>query len=814
MRKTKIGRALLLIAILSAAFQCARENTVQKQQVKVDFDFDGRKLGEVHDPEYEPWLIGEAGDLKKEFGEITVQLNGDMQSGWYKTNIQAPHYARLVSDGLMATGELEMIIRGLLPGTHSLLSFHNRFDGQESTDISPVDIFVNGKKVEMVRPTHKSTSTIDAAMVYTRFHVKKDESVTVRFVSKEPGEKLVVNGFELDYPNKMKQARNPFPENNDEHVAADGNLTLKWESPGGNTSHQLYFGTSETAVQNAKTTSEEYKGEMDTNAYDVSDLYSMQTYYWRVDETDENGETTRGTVWSFRPAQLAFPGAEGYGRFAIGGRGGKVVEVTNLNDSGPGSLRYAVEEEKGPRTIVFRVSGEIRLKSRMIANDKYVTIAGQTAPGKGIVITRAPVGLTGDDCIMRFVRVRIGSGTTYDGMGLTGADHSIIDHCSVSWTIDEGFSSRGAHNITLQRTLISEALNVAGHDKYEKGKMHGYAATIGGDTGSFHHNLLAHNYGRNWSMGGGLSGDGYYTGRLDMRNNVVYNWGHRTTDGGAHEVVFENNYYKPGPATDLFYALTMDHEGVGKGIQRAYFSGNVMPGYFDENNQEKGRRSRISNGEIVDYETFVDQPFFKSYVTTQPARAAYKNVLSDVGANLPLDKHDQRILRETMDSTYTYKGKFSALGGMIDTEKDVGGLEDYPEEKRPADWDTDHDGLPDWWEKARGLNPDSGAGDFSDTNTDKNRDGFTELDHYLDWIAQPHYFVEAGGEASLNAKALFRGYREGPEYTIVNKENVSASVTEGKIRFKGAEKGMAYFEIQVKDASGDTMTRRVNVFVE
>ena len=141
-------------------------------------------------------------------------------------------------------------------------------------------------------------------------------------------------------------------------------------------------------------------------------------------------------------------------------------------------------------------------------------------------------------------------------------------------------------NITLQRTLISEALNIAGHPNYPEGTKHGYAGSIGGDVGSFHHNLLAHCEGRNWSLAGGLDGDAFYAGRLDIRNNVVYNWGHRATDGGSKEVNFVGNYYKPGAATDQFYALIIDHEGTGLGTQRGYFSGNVMPGYFDESNQK------------------------------------------------------------------------------------------------------------------------------------------------------------------------------------------------------------------------------------
>src|SRR5262245_54412031 len=243
---------------------------------------------------------------------------------------------------------------------------------------------------------------------------------------------------------------------------------------------------------------------------------------------------------------LAFPTAEGYGRFAAGGRGGRVIEVTNLNDSGPGSLRAAVEAS-GPRTVVFNVSGLITLESRLIirSTNSDLTIAGQTSPGKGICVRKYNVGMLGaHDVVVRYLRVRPGniSGTTLDGMGMASSDNCIIDHCSISWTIDEAFSSRGAKNITLQRTLISESLNPTGH---------GFAGSIGGDVGSFHHSLLANNAGRNWSLAGAVDTMNRHAGRLDVRNMVVYNWGHRTTDGGAREVNFVNNYYKPGPASDI-----------------------------------------------------------------------------------------------------------------------------------------------------------------------------------------------------------------------------------------------------------------------
>lgn len=809
-----------LAMLLTANGKAQSVQNTDKQIVKVDFDFFQRRLEEVHDPSYDSWVINEGKEAEKSFNNVSFKLKGNFTSKWYKVGMSAPFYNKLGSDGLVTSENLELKISGLKAGKHTLLTFHNAFDVITGKTFSPIKIFVNGKLQETVNASQRANAKIDASMAYITFNAEKGKDVIVRFeidptLNPDIVKQIVINGFEIDTPNLMNQARTPEPKNRDEHVEVGKTLTLKWDAVKNVASHKIYFGEDKNAVENATESSKEFKGKLTEKSYSVSDLYSGTTYYWRVDEADNNGEVTLGNVWSFKPAQLAFPGAEGYGRYAVGGRGGKVIEVTNLNDYGPGSLRDAINQEIGPRTIVFNVSGNIKLASRLVANQPYITIAGQTAPGEGITISRAPIGLTGNDGVVRFLKVRIGGGTTFDGMGLTGADYSIIDHCSISWTIDESFSSRGAHHITLQRTLISEALNVAGHDKYPAGKMHGFAATIGGDIGSFHHNLLAHNYGRNWSIGGGLNGDGYYTGRLDITNNVVYNWGQRTTDGGANEVNFVNNFYKPGASTKIFVALNAQHEGVGKGMQRYYFNGNIMPGYFDEKSQDKGRKSTISHNEKVDYETFVDKPFFPSYVETQSAKAAYKNVLSDVGANQPFfDKHDNRIVEETLKGTFTYKGSKSGLGGMIDNEQDAGGWPNFASETRPADWDTDHDGLPNWWEKAFGLNENSKAGDFSDANQDADKDGFTQLDNYLDWLAQPHYFVNSGEKKTLMAADYFKGYENKPVYTFSDLKNGKVVLKGKEIQFTAVEKGFASFVLTVKDADGDSMSRTINFFVK
>ncbi|WJS93948.1 T9SS C-terminal target domain-containing protein [Flavobacterium johnsoniae] len=816
----KLISGAVLSMLLTTNGQAQSVANTDKQIVKVDFDFFQRRLEEVHDPSYDSWVINEGKEAEKSFNNVSFKLKGNFTSKWYKVGMSAPFYNKLGSDGLVTAENLELKISGLKAGKHTLLTFHNAFDVITGKTFSPIKIFVNGKLQETVNASQRANAKIDASMAYITFNAEKGKDVIVRFEidptsNPDVVKQIVINGFEIDTPNLMNQARTPEPKNRDEHVEVGKTLTLKWDAVKNVASHKIYFGEDKNAVENATESSKEFKGKLTEKSYTVSDLYSGTTYYWRVDEVDNNGEVTLGNVWSFKPAQLAFPGAEGYGRYAVGGRGGKVIEVTNLNDDGPGSLRDAINQEIGPRTIVFNVSGNIKLASRLVANQPYITIAGQTAPGEGITISRAPIGLTGNDGVIRFLTVRIGGGTTFDGMGLTGADYSIIDHCSISWTIDESFSSRGAHHITLQRTLISEALNIAGHDKYPAGKMHGFAATIGGDIGSFHHNLLAHNQGRNWSIGGGLNGDGYYTGRLDITNNVVYNWGTRTTDGGANEVNFVNNYYKPGASTKIFVALNAQHEGVGKGMQRYYFNGNIMPGYFDEKSQDKGRKSTISHNEKVEYETFVDKPFFPSYVETQSAKAAYKNVLSDVGANQPFfDKHDNRIVEETLKGTFTYKGSKSGLGGMIDNEQDAGGWPNFVSETRPTDWDTDHDGLPNWWEKAFGLNENSKAGDFSDANSDTDKDGFTQLDNYLDWLAQPHYFVNSGEKKTLSVADYFKGYENKPVYTFSDVKNGKVVLKGKEIQFTTVEKGFASFVLTVKDADGDSMSRTINFFVK
>lgn len=829
--QTKGNRsALALIFVLVAAALHA-----QRPVIKVDFNMSGRKLTEVNQIGYTPWSVTRGGPdtLVKDGIRFIVskgQRGKNLGMTWFKAGVRTPNLARFTDDGLtVVDGDfqkgsvIELRIQGLPSGHHQIITYHNIIDDVTRDEVCPMEILVDGQRQKQhLIPTVRVTGIPDCQSAVLEVNAHPGKDVVIWFKaessSSQPIKNVIINGFQLNGINPSNQARSPLPANQDEHIKVNkgGGYILRWGAGNGASAHDVYFGTDAKAVANADHQSPEYKGHqsLTDTSFAVNDLNSRLSYYWRIDEID-NKQTYKGAVWAFRTRQLAFPGAEGYGRFARGGRGGKVVIVTNLNDDGPGSLRDAVTRDIGPRTVVFAVAGMITLKSRLVLSQPYVTVAGQTAPGKGICIRSAPFGVTGNDCIARFIRLRLGGRHTYDGMGLTGADNSIMDHCSISWTIDESFSSRGAHNITLQRTLISEAQNAAGHHKYPAGKEHGFAATIGGNIGSFHHNLLADNYGRNWSLGGGLV-NSYYGGRMDITNNVVYNWGHRATDGGAKEVNFVGNYYKPGAGTDFFYAYNAQHENVGKGMQRCYFHGNVMPGHFDESNQQAGRKVSHSNGDTSSYQTYVDQPFFPSYVTTQSARDAYKNVLSDVGASRPqLDKHDQRMIKETLNGTYSVVGSVTHKKGFPDKVADAGGYENYPEVHRPDNWDTDKDGLPDWWEIVKGLNPRSAKGDFSQTNADDNKDGLTNLNDYLDWMAQPHY-GRKNGTIAIDLKTLTRGYTASPEFTASHITNGTLKISPDGIAVftpKNSPAGkvvMGGFDFTVKDKEGSQMTRHVN----
>ncbi|HEX6963328.1 MAG TPA: hypothetical protein VF175_15785, partial [Lacipirellula sp.] len=488
--------------------------------------------------QWKNWIVSDDQPATLDSGGVKLSLRpmregaGPIKADWWKAGLI--NGARMAADGAYAEadqGGLKLVISGLPPGRRSLATFHN-FIWRE--DPAPLEIRVLGQSAnDVVEPSRQAVHDDDAACGYVEFTAAGGEEVVVHIqpadASGAGSARTILNGLRVDGPNPRRQARHPSPGHVDEH--ASPTPVLAWQPADGAVAHDVYFGTNPAAVERAGRTSPEYRGRQTATSFQADAADPHAEYYWRVDQVfgEDSSEIVTGDVWRFAVARLAFPEAEGYGRFARGGRGGRVIEVTSLNDSGPGSFRAAVEAD-GPRTIVFAVSGLITLESRLAVRNPYLTIAGQTAPGKGICIRKYPFGLSGaHDVIIRHLRVRPGSiaGITLDGMGMAGSDHSIIDHCSISWSIDEAFSSRGAKNITLQRTLISEALNDAGHKNYPPGTQHGYAASISGHIGSFHHNLLAHCAGRNWSLAGGLNPANRHAGWLDIRNNVVFNWKHR-----------------------------------------------------------------------------------------------------------------------------------------------------------------------------------------------------------------------------------------------------------------------------------------------
>ena len=454
--------------------------------------------------------------------------------------------------------------------------------------------------------------------------------------------------------------------------------------------------------------------------------------------------------------QLAFPTAEGYGKFSKGGRGGRVIEVTRLDDdTKPGSLRYAISQS-GPRTVVFKVSGTITLNSRLTIKNPYITIAGQTAPGDGICIRKYPLMIEASHCIVRYLRVRLGdeSGEESDAMGGkdNGVKNIIIDHCSVSWSVDETLSPYLNDSLTVQWCLVSESLYNSNHAK----GAHGYGGIWGGNNNTYHHNLLAHHTSRNPRFASAC-------GLNDYRNNVVYNWGFNSTYGGENYLngltpvagQFTNinmvaNYYKAGPGTKAGVIYRIVNPSTRNGATDAgkwYVANNYVVGSstITANNWAGG----VQASQALDiYKATV--PFNTMPNNEQTAEEAYQSVLENVGANLPKrDAIDQRIVNEVKNGNATYEGKTykSAQGfpasapvtGMIDTQADVGG---WPLLLTgPGPTDTDHDGMPDVWEKANGLS----STDASDGNG-IGKDGYTNLENYLNSITEFPSFLQAPTE--------------------------------------------------------------------
>lgn len=438
---------------------------------------------------------------------------------------------------------------------------------------------------------------------------------------------------------------------------------------------------------------------------------------------------------------LAFPGAEGAGRLSAGGRGGRVIKVVNLNDSGPGSLRAAVEAV-GPRIVVFEVSGTIALESALRISQPRITIAGQTAPGDGITLKNHELIVAADDVVVRYLRSRLGDEgrAESDAIWVRSGRRIILDHVSASWSVDEALSVNngfrrpedGFYDVTVQWSIIAESLNDSLHVK----GPHGYGSLIAGGYGtriSFHHNLWAHHQGRNPRPGNPVPPDRDPVGAFhDYRSNVFYDW------GGAHagynadtgpkasrvHYNFVDNTYLQGPASTGRVMFNESNE-----LARAWFAGNTMNGELPSDPWifVSGK----STGEWR-----LSGPVDVAPVAADPSIRAYQRVLNESGASLARDAVDQRVVRSVRDRS----------GGLIDSQKEVGG---WPLLKSlPAPQDSDSDGMPDAWEVSHHLNPST---DDSAQNVDG--DGYTNIEVYLNELARRGPGLAGGGRVTVSGKA-------------------------------------------------------------
>ncbi len=491
--------------------------------------------------------------------------------------------------------------------------------------------------------------------------------------------------------------------------------------------------------------------------YDLSGLEAKTDYTVKLRAVHKSNPAvaSKSLYQTFKTAEpeipetaLAFPGAEGAGKLTTGGRGGRVLKVTNLNDAGPGSLRAAIDQT-GKRIVVFEVSGNIELKSRLQIKNGDITIAGQTAPGDGICIQNHEVNIAANNVIVRYMRFRLGDTyvATIESDAFWGRDleNIIVDHCSASWSIDETASFYHNKNFTMQWCMITESMNKSGHAKGD----HGYGGIWGGTPATFHHNLIAHHTNRNPRFDGGLrysNGSGTGIGqfgpdKVDYRNNVIYNWSGNSAYGGENgEYNMVNNYYKPGPATPSnrnkrIMQVSKDNAAAapvpsvyGVGYGTFFIAGNYVAGNptVTANNWSGG----------VDYDSGITEamvkkavPFASVEILAHTAEQAYEAVLNYAGASHKRDAVDARIANEVRTGTATYNGSKSGLPGIIDTQKDVGGWPTL--QSTPALKDTDGDGMPDDWETANKLDPKVANANGRDLST-----GYDNIEVYINSLVK------------------------------------------------------------------------------
>ena len=419
------------------------------------------------------------------------------------------------------------------------------------------------------------------------------------------------------------------------------------------------------------------------------------------------------------PGRLAFPGAEGAGKYTVGGRGGEVYLVTNLNDEGEGSLRKGVQKH-GARTIVFAVSGDILLNRPLDINNDSITIAGQTAPGDGICLKGYGLKIKANEVIVRHLRVRPGDlyEVEQDAVSVIGQKNVIIDHCSFSWGNDEVLSAYNNENISVQWCIISESLNESHHHKGE----HGYGGIWGGNKATFHHNLLVHHTSRNPRLQGGRTLKGDEQELMEFVNNVVYNYAEKAIyagEEGHYNIV--GNYFKPGPATakDERERFVEPYAPFGG----FYVSGNVMDGSAAVTADNKLGVSE-SKGPVDSM--LVSVPFAVSDYEVRDAREAYTAVLQKAGMGVR-DALDRRLVYEVRNGVALYGRK-----GILDSQDEVGGWPDL--QQYPALSDSDKDGMPDEWELSRGLDPK----DHKDAWQYNLCSNYSNLEVYINGLSAAH----------------------------------------------------------------------------
>ncbi|GJM64242.1 pectate lyase [Persicobacter diffluens] len=416
----------------------------------------------------------------------------------------------------------------------------------------------------------------------------------------------------------------------------------------------------------------------------------------------------------------AFPGAEGFGKYTTGGRGGRVLLVENLNDSGPGSLRDAIAKDF-PRIIVFKVSGNIALNSPLVIAHGDLTIAGQSAPGDGICLKNYVLKVKASNVIIRYIRSRMGDEAQQEDDCLTILRQKdiIVDHCSFSWGTDEVVTCYDNENFTLQYCIISESLNESVHAKGN----HGYGGIWGGNKASFHHNLLACHASRNPRFCGARYHQQSNKEWVDFRNNVIFNWGHNNVYGGEkgnHNMV--NNYFKAGPASKKSTIGQLVNPSFPFG--KFFLNGNYIEG-FPEVSQENSLG--VKGADIK--EVLLQEPFEVDTSWSTTARTAYEKVLQTVGMSLARDDADRRIIAEVRS------GQPDAgvnKNGIINSQTDVGGWPALSSTQAPLD--SDRDGIPDYWELEHGLDPQ----DPNDQNLYSLSPIYTNIEIFLNEIIENH----------------------------------------------------------------------------